>query len=128
MSFKADLGKFKQKALDSADRERRAICVELFKSVVMNTPVDTGRARGNWQMSPNVPKSNTTDRLSPSFSTVISQEMNNVGKLGDSVHMTNNLPYIQRLEYGYSGKAPEGMVRKSVERISALIRNRKLTK
>lgn len=130
MSFSKDLEKFKQRALAEAEKERRAICVELLRSVVMDTPVLTGRARGNWQMSANTPKRSTTTRESPSWSTVVSEEQNNVGQLGDTVYLTNNLPYIYRIEYdGWSkSKAPQGMVRRNVERIKSILRNRRLSR
>ena len=128
MTFKRDLEQFRAKTLDAADKERRAIAQEVLTSVVMATPVDTGRARGNWQVSANTPKRNEIDRKSPNWSTVVAQEMQNVGKLGDSIHITNNRPYIERLEYGYSKQAPEGMVRKTLARVRALIANRRLSK
>lgn len=128
MSLKSDLSKFTLETLNRADKERRAICSEVLTSVVMMTPVDTGRARGNWQVSANTPKYSEIDRNSKNWSSVVAQEMQNIGKLGDTVHITNNLPYIERLEYGYSGQAPEGMVRKTLARIRALIANRKLSR
>ena len=32
--------------------------------------------------------------------------------------ISNNLPYIERLEYGYSKKASKGMVRINIQRIT----------
>lgn len=128
MSLKGDLSKFTVNTLDRADKERRAICSEVLTSVVMMTPVDTGRARGNWQVSANTAKYSEIDRTSKNWSSVVANELQNIGKLGDTVHITNNLPYIERLEYGYSGQAPEGMVRKTLARIRALIANRKLSR
>lgn len=128
MSLKSDLSKFTLETLNRADKERRAICSEVLTSVVMMTPVDTGRARGNWQVSANTAKYSEIDRTSKNWSSVVANELQNIGKLGDTVHITNNLPYIERLEYGYSGQAPEGMVRKTLARIRALIANRKLSR
>jgi hypothetical protein len=129
MTLKRDLSQFREKALESADKERRAICLEILKSVAMMTPVDTGRARGNWQVSSDTPKRNVIERDSKSWSSVVSQEMGNFGKLGDTVYMTNNLPYIYGLEYGQrSEQAPSGMVRVTLARIRGLIANRRLSR
>lgn len=129
MSFKGELGKAAKAALEKADKERRAICVELFKSVVMDTPVDTGRLRGNWQLTINSPNYSEIERTEKNWSAVVAQETQDLGRLVDTVHMTNNLPYAHAIEYGHSKqKAPAGMVRKNVARIKSLIRTRKLSR
>lgn len=128
MSFKGDITKFSAKALNEADKEKRAICSALFRSVVMDTPVDSGRLRGNWQISPNNPKRGTIERNDKGGGSTISAELRNLGKLADTVYMTNNLPYAQRIEYGYSKTHPAGMVRKNVARIKSLIARRRLSR
>lgn len=35
--------------------------------------------------------------------------------------LTNNLPYAERLEYGWSNQAPQGMVRVNVARFNTLL-------
>ena len=45
--FESQLRGFGVKALDKVDKVRRASVLELFKLVIMATPVDTGRLRGN---------------------------------------------------------------------------------
>lgn len=140
MSFSDGVSKFTVKSVKEADRIRKAICVELFSSIISDTPVDTGRARGNWQTSDAAPKRNTTTRTDRSGSQAIAEMRANLGAGDVTVTMTNNLPYIEKLEYGgystgdyatnkttrdgYSIKAPEGMVRKNVARVKANIRRR----
>ena len=95
----------------------------MYSSIVKKTPVDTGRARANWNISVGSPDLTTTEetRKSP-------KPMKNMaGNLDDeSIFISNNLPYITTLEYGgypnppkkdggktvngYSKQAPEGMV------------------
>lgn len=36
---------------------------------------------------------------------------------GNIYWLSNNLPYIERLEYGYSKQTPAGMVRLSIEEV-----------
>ncbi len=90
--------------------------LNLFNNIVIGTPVDTGRARGNWFTSISSPsnavRSATNEQASISDANITVSTWD----VSDSIHITNNLPYIMRLEYGYSKQAPSGWVRKSVAR------------
>ncbi len=111
-SFEADLRKFGVKSLDRVDRIRRASVLELFSLVIYATPVDTGRLRGNWQTTINTPASGTKDTTDANAA--VAEAVANLGSLVDVVWFVNNLPYAERIEYGYSKQAPEGMVRRHV--------------
>jgi hypothetical protein len=111
--FESQLRGFGIHALDKVDKVRRASVLELFKLVVMATPVDTGRLRGNWQTTINSPAGAATTRDDPSGAAALAEAMANLGSLADVVWFTNNLPYAERIEYeGWSRQAPEGMVRR----------------
>ena len=76
-----------------------------------------GRFRGNWQVSFDVAKTGTLERIDPSGQSsmgdgtaVIQGFTTQVG----TIWMMNNLPYAQPLEYGHSSQSPAGMVRISV--------------
>jgi hypothetical protein len=89
----------------------------------LDTPVLTGRLRGNWQISSGAPKSGTVEVTDPTGTTTTAKVAEVAGKLSNkdaSVFLTNNLPYAYRIEYdGWSHtKAPEGMVRKNFIRVS----------
>lgn len=43
-------------------------------------------------------------------------------KVGQTIYMTNSLPYSKRLEYGWSQQAPAGMVRLTVQDYSRTLR------
>ena len=62
MSFASDIAKYAKLAGASVDETGRAIVLELFGSVIKDTPVDTGRARGNWQTTIGTPANGQTDR------------------------------------------------------------------
>lgn len=85
--------------------------------VIKETPVDTGRLRGNWQASLNVPENLPLERAQKSpegiATTEASSTLNNL-KIGDIFWFTNNLPYARRIEEGYSLQAPQGMLRRNV--------------
>lgn len=113
--FETQLRGFGITALDKVDKVRRASVLELFKLVIYATPVDTGRLRGNWQTTINTPAGGTRGALDPSGGAALAEVMANMGGLLDIVWFTNNLPYVERIEYdGWSRQAPEGMVRKHV--------------
>lgn len=122
MSFSSDLTRFMSKAQVEADKACRKIALEVFRGVILKTPVDTGRARGNWQIGVAV-VSGTLER----------DDKNGSAALGDVVQalrpgvfdkegqlvLTNNLPYIRNLEFGSSSQSPQGMVRLSIAEIVA---------
>lgn len=83
-----------------------------------------GRFRGNWQVSFDVARTGTLERIDPTGqdskgdgTTVIQGFTTQVG----TIWMMNNLPYGQPLEYGHSTQAPAGMVRISVLEVQMFI-------
>jgi hypothetical protein len=137
MSFASDVAKFAAKAGKSVPDTMRAIALELFGSVIKDTPVDQGTARGNWQTSTGSPKSGDIARSGASAAIAdLRSAMTSFG--GDeTIYLANNLPYIYKLEYGgygtgpgatekttrdgYSVQAPYGMVRKNTARIQSIV-------
>ena len=123
MSFASDVAKYAKLAGASVDDTRRAIVLELFGSVIKDTPVDTGRARGNWQTSMDSPATGETDRKGEGVALAeVGQQTASFGA-GKVIYLTNNLPYIYRLEFlGWSQQSPDGMARKNVARIQSIVR------
>lgn len=135
MSFEGDIIRFTNKTYQEADRIRRGVIIKLFSAVIDDTPVDTGRLRGNWQTSVGKPKENEilqTDKNGTRSKTKI---LNNLGKFGETVYLSNNLPYANVAEYGqwngptdkvtgqgFSKKAPAGMVRKNAIRFQSILK------
>jgi hypothetical protein len=101
------------------DQEVRALTVGIFGSVIKMTPVDTGRAKGNWQCTIGSPASGTveTSGEDAAMSAMMQAVPDYAGK---KVFLTNNLPYIQKLEYdAHSSQAPNGMVRVPIARFTS---------
>lgn len=100
------------------------ISLELFSRVILRTPVDTGRARGNWQVSIGSVPNGTLDINDKDGSATVSKATAaSVGlRAGDVIYLVNNLPYINRLEDGYSGQAPAGMVGLTVQEFQTLVK------
>lgn len=99
----------------------RKITFDLFSKVNLRSPVDTGRFRGNWNVSYGVPDVSFTDNTNQNRATAeISKAL--TLPVGGVTWMANGLPYAARLEYGYSQQAPAGMVRVSVSEFSDIAR------
>ena len=113
--FALDVTKFIEASKIKAEDVVRGIAYGLAGNIVLNTPVDTGRARGNWIC--------TTDKL-------VKQRTGIFDKVGDktldrialqledytveetkNIYLSNTLPYIIMLEYGWSQQSPAGMMR-----------------
>lgn len=127
MSFSEEMAAAKEQVLETTNELKQAAALELFSSVILATPVDTGRARGNWQCSTDRPNLTTTDKQDKSGRETIRNMINKVNssELESSLYLTNNLPYAVPLENGSSKQAPQGMVRKNLARIKALLRANK---
>ena len=123
-SFSVDISAFCRRAQVNQDIVVRKITFELFSAVISKSPVDSGRFRGNWVVQSGS-SSATVDyaKRDPSGAAATAQAavVTASVRAGDVVYMSNNLPYAQRLEYGYSKQAPGGMVRTSIQHIVAWV-------
>ena len=100
----------------------RKISLELFSRVILRSPVDTGRFRANWQVAIGLMPNGTLSLEDKSgTATVSNATARSAGvKAGDVIYLANNLPYAQRLEDGYSGQAPAGMVGLTVQEFQSI--------
>lgn len=121
--FTLDVRAFCEKAKKNPETVMRSVSIKLFSAVIKASPVDTGRFRMNWQTSgPVIPSGLiagvdvTGNKAVASATTFITNT-----PVWQEFTLTNNLPYAQRLEYGYSKQAPSGMVRVNVLRFQQLI-------
>ena len=120
MSFSADIAAFAQKAGESLDKTVRNVTIELGTAVMKDTPIDEGRAKGNWQTTVGSPATGIIDRIGENGA--IAELVQNAGGAGSVTYIANNLPYIYRLELGWSKqRAPYAMVRKNFTRIESMI-------
>jgi len=125
MTFEREINKFAEKTAKQQDQYVRSICFHLLKQIVDGTPVDTGRAKGNWQTSINNPSTMATENKDKDGARTIAAGSADIAKAtGRIFYISNNLPYIRRLEFdGWSKKqAPHGWVRAAVNRVKASIR------
>lgn len=118
MTFAKQIHDWALKAEGLTEQQVKYVCLTLFKDIVLGTPVDTGRARGNWQASIGSAAGGEIAGTDKAGSRTIAKAQPDIEKAPGSVfYITNNLPYIYRLEFeGWSKQAPSGWVRYSVER------------
>lgn len=98
-------------ALETAGREipasllsqiQRKILLTGLAGVIQKTPVDTGRAKGNWQVTQDAPAASTVETLDKSGASTINRGASKIRTLPPycRAYITNNLRYIEVLEYG----------------------------
>lgn len=121
MSFSSDVAKYAKKTSLTIEKSVIAICSDASKSIIEMTPVDTGRAQGNWYASINtIDTSTAEERKGAEALSIAKNEAKNA--YGNIFNLTNNLPYIKKLEYGWSKQAPAGMVRITTEKVSLALK------
>lgn len=144
IDFKADLDAAAAAFHMTLEQTLKSICFELLRMIVIQTPVDTGRAAGSWMLRGGsadsfvLPESAHMSR-DAAVSAVLARVTNvDFSDIKLVYWIYNNLPYIEQLEYGlypnppargswvpgqgyviktvggYSKQAPAGMVRISV--------------
>ena len=99
--------------------ETRKLALQIDSRVVLETPVDTGSARGNWLASEFIPNNSVLDIIdNASAAAMQAIDQGAVVINGASpytmLYIQNNLPYIQRLNEGWSEQAPSGYIDKII--------------
>lgn len=104
----------------------KEVAQEVQYRVAANTPVDTGKARSNWVMRIGAPFSFVYNAFSPGVKLGRGETANLSAvrrqgaavaatyKTGSSIYISNNVPYIGRLNNGYSQQSPSGFVQNGV--------------
>lgn len=135
-TFAVDISQFVKRAKAAPGIVVRRASLELMTSIVLKTPVDTGRARASWQASLNRVDPSVTYTLTDKDGTktiVRGAAAINQWRDGDTIVLFSNLPYMPVLEFGRndgrpgSKQAPQGMVRVSIaewnDHIAAALRS-----
>lgn len=128
----------KAAALDQkASNAAVAVALAIIDDLSYHTPVDTSQALSNWNVNlgsaatgtngPHYPGMfGSTQHASAQETIAKAREILKNKKPGVAIHITNNLPYIVRLNDGYSKQVPAGFVERSVIVGRNALRNFKL--
>lgn len=103
MSFAREVKFAVSEMTQEADRTWRKSVAELFNRVTVRTPRDTGAAQESWLAG-----FSNDGRVGVEFTTYAEAD---IPAIGSSYMLYSNLPYIERLEDGYSQQQPNGMVK-----------------
>ncbi|WP_026641119.1 hypothetical protein [Bordetella petrii] len=123
MTFSADIAKFVAQAKGNIDEAARRATILLAQGVILKSPVDTGRFRGNWMFAVGAVPRQTVTTTDPSGQTTMARLINEIWPTGAGgvTYLSNNLPYAVRLENGWSKQAPQGMVRLTAQEFQAYV-------
>lgn len=123
-AFTLQLQQFADKAKDNAELVVRKVGIDIYSQIIMKSPVDTGRFRANWVVGSSA-IGTTTTATDPGGAKTIAAGSQKIMKvqLGQSIWLSNSLPYARRLEYGWSQQAPSGMVRLTIAEWNRYIEN-----
>lgn len=140
MSFSSDIAKFVAKTTRRNNAIVRKLVIDMGTSLVMKTPVGNptlwknpdgapagyvgGAARANWQYGNGAMPEGALDLIDKGGNSTINRIIGGVqASPVASIHwIANNLPYIERLETGWSTQAPQGMLRLTVAEFEPTIR------
>jgi hypothetical protein len=133
-SFEEQMRRIEINTVRRLDLFGRKIALELFRRVIYKTPVDSGRARANWQVTIGSAASGTVeiDDTNGTATMTRATAASRGFRAGDIIYLTNNLPYIMKLEEGgypdgpktvggFSRQAPAGMVALTVQEFAIVV-------
>ena len=125
MAFQQDYDKATKNIKKGGDKAIRAIALQLFGAIIKDTPVDTGRLRGNWQTTISNAASgsfpDSKDKNGQKSQSALKATVEKL-KAGQKIFLTNNLPYAKAIEDGHSKQRPFGMVKLNVAKFQAICR------
>jgi len=126
-SFSQDIGAFVEKTGLSLNLVLRKLAFDAFAGLLMRSPVDTGRFRASWRIGINrvdlsveperADSLNIRSRFALQSAPAPSGGLIQTAKFGDTIHLSNNLPYAQALEHGHSKQAPQGVLGRTFDQI-----------
>ncbi|RKY09814.1 MAG: HK97 gp10 family phage protein [Planctomycetota bacterium] len=122
--FNKEVGAFAATVPEKVSQLQAAIALEALKRIVEKTPVDTARARGNWQTTIGTPASEVLDETDMDGMATVQKGAAAIAELPpyQVVWISNNLDYIEFLEDGSSQQSPAGMVATTVEELRQMFK------
>src|SRR5216684_3015365 len=95
--FSLDVSNFAVKTKLRMNTVVRVIALQLLVRLVMKSPVDTGRFRGNWTVGVGAPTNLTTEEVDKGGGATIARGSQVIGTVdvakAVSIFLTNHLPY-----------------------------------
>lgn len=126
MSLSAAIKRFQANLPPATEKEFRQIVLAVANQAIRNTPVDTGRLRGNWQIGFNEYPSGTPYRVgevrtgseqraeTASLRRVARKANKGLRTQSRYAYIANNLPYATAVESGGPTNRPRRMLARAV--------------
>lgn len=123
-SFTQDVRNF-AKQTEKDVHEVYTLAAEKYASeVIRKTPVDQGFAKGSWSVGINGDPKIFRERPDPVGNFTVTRAIQAIArsKPGDFIRLATNIPYMTRLEYGWSKQQPNGWIRAATARFRRMVR------
>ena len=137
MTFTLDMAKAVKNIKGFNEQVVRGTFLDLSGKIIKDTPVGNpslwmskpppgyvgGSLRGNWNASVGTPDRSRASAPDKAGNATISKANSAVSSFnsGQTLYLTNTLPYSERVEMGHSTQAPQGMVRINVLKFQAAL-------
>ena len=138
-TFALDLAKFAEKAKERADEAVGSVVVGIAAELDRRSPVGDakywkhpapkgyvgGHFRANWQLAIGSMPNGEVPGVDPTGASAQARIMAAIpdDASGRVYYLANNVPYAQRIEYGWSRQAPEGLVGLTVLMFREIVEN-----
>lgn len=101
----------------------QTVVMRIGTTLVTLSPVDTGRFKGNWQLSIDSTTSASLLRQDPDGYATLAEMSSKVNGFtaGQVAYLQNHVLYGHDLEYGSSKQAPDGVVRITAMRFQRIV-------
>lgn len=132
-NYQATFQKARRELAASLQAAKVEIAQIAAERIIRRTPEDTGLARGNWVLSVNAPEL-AAKPVAPGGIASVARAKRTLavyrasGQPLSIVYIVNGLPYIGRLENGWSQQAPNGMVALTVAELPRIAETTIFTK
>jgi hypothetical protein len=124
IKFNKEIDDFVKKVPQKALLIQKKTVLEALRRLVLKTPVDTGHARMNWQVTIGNPANEEIEGYDKEGKKTIARGLAAIKDLSayKVVWISNNVTYIEFLEDGSSKQAPEGMLAVTVEELRMMFK------
>lgn len=111
---------YNEVVVQGLEKDVRRTALQVFKNIVQMTPVEFGGAKLNWNVDINVIDLSLTPPPATAPDAGFYNELKALSataryKAKDIIYISNNLPYIERLNEGSSQQAPAGYIQSAID-------------
>lgn len=123
-SFTQDVRNFVKKSENTINDTYKIAAEKYASEVIRKTPVDQGFAKGSWSIGINGDPKIFRERADKVGNFTVTRAIQAIAKVkpGDFIRLATNIPYMTRLEYGWSKQQPNGWIRQATARFRRMVR------